>query len=50
MHKGKHLLNFVVYDDDESLKVELRSSKQKVQISQELISELKAQSVFFKLN
>ena len=35
MHKGKHLLKFVVYDDDESLKDELISSKQKVQISQE---------------
>tara|TARA_B100001175_G_scaffold124683_1_gene106199 strand:- start:1506 stop:2159 length:654 start_codon:yes stop_codon:yes gene_type:complete len=50
MHKGKHLLYFVVYDDEESFKVELKSSKQKVQISQELLSELKAQSVFFKLN
>ena len=50
MHKGKHLLNFVVYDDDESLKIELKSRKQKVQISQELLSELEAQNVFFKLN
>jgi DNA polymerase-3 subunit alpha len=50
MHKGKHLLHFVVYDDDESLKVELKSRQQKVQISQELLSELEAQNVFFKLN
>jgi DNA polymerase-3 subunit alpha len=50
MHKGKHLLNFVVYDDDESLKIELKSRKQKVQISQELLSELEVQNVFFKLN
>ena len=50
MHKGKHNLNFVVYDDDEELKVELKSRKQKVQISQELLTELQNQNVFYKLN
>ena len=50
MHKGKHNLNFVVYDDDEELKVELKSRKQKVQISQELLNELQNQDIFYKLN
>jgi DNA polymerase-3 subunit alpha len=50
MHKGKHVLNFVVYDDEEELKVELKSRKQKVQISQELLNELKSQNIYYKLN
>jgi len=50
MHKGNHNLNFVVYDDDEELKVELKSRKQKVQISQELLTELQNQNIFYKLN
>jgi len=50
MHKGKHLLHFVVYDDDESLKVELKSRQQKVQISQQLLKELDSQQVLYKLN
>jgi DNA polymerase-3 subunit alpha len=50
MHNGKHNLNFVVYDDDEELKVELKSRKQKVQISQELLNELQSQNIFYKLN
>ena len=50
LHKGKHALNFLVYDDDETLKLELKSRKQKVQISQELLSELQNQNIFYKLN
>ena len=50
MHKGKHVLNFVVYDDDESIKLELKTRKQKIQISQELLSELDAEQIFYKLN
>ncbi|NCF42722.1 MAG: DNA polymerase III subunit alpha [Bacteroidetes bacterium] len=50
MHEGKHVLNFVVYDDEEELKVELKSRKQKVQISQELLNELKSQNIYYKLN
>ena len=34
MHKGKHLLYFVVYDDEESIVLELKSRQQKIQISQ----------------
>ena len=50
LHKGKHNLNFVVYDDEETIKVELKSRKQKVKISQELLNELELQEVFYKLN
>ena len=50
MHKGKHVLNFVVYDDDESIKLELKTRKQKIQISQELLSQLDAEQIFYKLN
>lgn len=49
-HKGKHNLNFVVYDDEETIKVELKSRKQKIKISQELLHELELKSVFYKLN
>jgi len=49
-HQGKHNLNFIVYDDDDAIKVELKSRKQKVKISQELLTELEFQDVFYKLN
>jgi len=50
MHKGTHTLNFVVYDNDETLKLSMQSKKQKVKISQELLDELKQHDVYFKLN
>ena len=50
MHSGNHSLKFVVYDDDEELKLEMNSRLQKIKISQELLEELKAQEVFYKLN
>jgi len=50
MHKGDHALNFVVYDNDEELKLNIPSRKQKVKISQELLEELKSIDVFYKLN
>ena len=50
MHKGKHVLNFRVYDDEESIVLELKSRLQKVKISQELLSELDAEQIFYKLN
>ena len=40
MHKGDHALNFVVYDNEETLKLSMPSRKQKVKISQELLDEL----------
>ena len=50
MHSGNHSLKFVVYDDDEELKLEMNSRLQKIKISQELLEELRAQEVFYKLN
>lgn len=50
MHKGDHHLNFVVYDNEEQIKLNLPSRKQKVKISQELLEELENESVFYKLN
>ncbi len=49
-HSGNQILNFVVYDHDESIKLTMPSRKQKVAISQELLWELENQSVFYKLN
>ncbi|MBT8273202.1 MAG: DNA polymerase III subunit alpha, partial [Bacteroidia bacterium] len=50
LHKGDHHLNFVVYDSDEQIKLNLPSRKQKVKISQELLEELDNEDVFYKLN
>ena len=50
MHKGSHALNFVVYDNEESIKLQMPSRKQKVKISQELLDELTEQDVHYKLN
>jgi DNA polymerase-3 subunit alpha len=50
MHKGDHALNFVVYDNEETLKLSMPSRKQKVKISQELLDELESNDVFYKLN
>jgi DNA polymerase-3 subunit alpha len=50
MHKGNHALNFVVYDNDESIKLQMPSRKQKVKITQELLDELALEKVHFKLN
>lgn len=49
-HRGEKLLNFVVYEMQEEIKLSMASRKQKVRISQELIEELKAQEVRYKLN
>jgi len=49
-HKGDHALNFVVYDNEEELKLSMPSRKQKVKISQELLDELENNEVFYKLN
>ena len=50
MHPGNQMLNFVVYDNKEKIKLQMPSRRQKVQVSQELLSELEAQDVRFKLN
>ena len=50
MHSGNHILKFVVYDNDDELKLEMSSRLRKIKISQELLLELKSQEVFYKLN
>ncbi|HMC01025.1 MAG TPA: DNA polymerase III subunit alpha [Flavobacteriaceae bacterium] len=50
VHKGNHALNFVIYDNAESIKLQMPSRKQKVKISQELLDELESSDVFYKLN
>ncbi|GAB5563715.1 MAG: DNA polymerase III subunit alpha [Winogradskyella sp.] len=50
MHDGNNTLNFLVYDNSEKLKITMPSRKQKVKISQELLKELEAQDVMYKLN
>jgi DNA polymerase-3 subunit alpha len=50
MHKGENLLNFIIYDTEEQIKLNMPSRKQKVKISQELLDELEANDVFYKLN
>ncbi|QLG44751.1 DNA polymerase III subunit alpha [Costertonia aggregata] len=49
-HKGNHPLNFVIYEMEEEIKVNLSSRKQKVQISSELLHRLEESQVHYKLN
>ncbi|WP_158845532.1 DNA polymerase III subunit alpha [Algibacter sp. L1A34] len=49
-HPGSQALNFLVYDMKEKIKLPMISRKQKVKVSQELITELEAQDVKYKLN
>ncbi|MBO6605674.1 DNA polymerase III subunit alpha [Psychroserpens sp.] len=49
-HKGDKALNFVIYDNDEKIKLNMPSRKQKVSISQELLDELEDNDVKYKLN
>ncbi len=50
MHPGNQMLNFLVYDTKEKIKLSMPSRKQKVKVSQELLDELELQEVRFKLN
>ncbi|MDX1365840.1 MAG: DNA polymerase III subunit alpha, partial [Arenibacter latericius] len=49
-HKGDHPLNFVVYEMEEQIKVNMTSRKQKIQISSELLLQLNEKDVHYKLN
>ena len=49
-HKGEHRLNFVVYEMKEQVKLHMPSKKQKVKISQELLSALEQEQFMYKLN
>ena len=50
MHPGNQMLQFVVYDNAEKIKLQMPSRRQKIKVSQELLSELDNQQVFYKLN
>ena len=50
MHKGDNLLNFIIYDTEEQIKLNMSSRRQKVKISQELLDELEINDVHYKLN
>ncbi|QRM88339.1 DNA polymerase III subunit alpha [Lacinutrix sp. WUR7] len=50
MHPGNQALNFVIYDNADQIKLPMISRKQKVKVSQELLSELDDQQVYYKLN
>ncbi len=49
-HAGNHPLNFVVYEMEQEIKVDLSARRQKVQISSELLHQLEEQQVHYKLN
>ncbi|SFZ89560.1 DNA polymerase-3 subunit alpha [Flaviramulus basaltis] len=49
-HPGNQMLNFLVYDTKEKIKLSMPSRKQKVKVCQELISELEARNLHYKLN
>ena len=50
MHPGNHMLNFLVYDTKEKIKLSMPSRRVKVKVSQELLDELQEQDVKYKLN
>ncbi len=50
LHKGKHPLQFTVYEMEDEIKVTLSSRKQKVEISSELLATLENKEVHYKLN
>ncbi|PKQ46906.1 DNA polymerase III subunit alpha [Confluentibacter flavum] len=50
MHPGNQILNFVVYDNNEKIKLSMPSRKQKIKVCQELLNELEHENVVFKLN
>ncbi|RSK41861.1 DNA polymerase III subunit alpha [Mangrovimonas spongiae] len=50
LHKGEKALNFIIYDSEERIKLNMPSRKQKVRISKELLDELKENELVYKLN
>jgi len=49
-HEGKDLLNFVVYDVEDKMQLNMPSRSSKVKISQELLNMLDMQDLKYKLN
>ena len=50
MHPGNQSLNFVVYDTEEKVKLQMLSRKQKIKVSHELLRSLNEEHIIFKLN
>lgn len=49
-HKGDKMLNFVIYELKEKMKLHMPSRRQKVAISQELLTSLDEMQVHYKVN
>lgn len=49
-HKGNHTLNFTIHEAESKIKLTMPSRKQKVNISNTLLTELENQNLFYKLN
>ena len=49
-HSGDHVLNFVVYEMKDKIKIHMPSKTKKVNICPELISELEEHKISYKLN
>ena len=49
-HAGNNTLNFLVYDNEEKIKLHMPSRKQKVKITQELLNSLSDRDIKYKLN
>ena len=49
-HKGDHNLSFVVYDEKEKIKIDMQTTKHKINISQELLELLDQGKIYYKLN
>ncbi|TXD82581.1 DNA polymerase III subunit alpha [Subsaximicrobium wynnwilliamsii] len=50
LHEGEKALSFVVYDNDEKIKLNMPSRKQKVHISQPFLDQLEQHNLPYKLN
>ena len=48
--KGDHRLNFVVYDTEDKIKLDMISENKKVNIHSKILDELDKEKIYFKLN
>ena len=49
-HKGDHNLSFSVYDEKEKIKIDMQTTKHKINISPELLELLDHKKIYYKLN
>ena len=49
-HKGEHSLNFIVHEPEENITLHMPSRRKKVKISNELLTLLEQQNIYYKLN